>query len=298
MESNSETLAAFGGEQLESDRPPVIVEPFHKDPVTGATWVHKDLVKVAEAWEEEAHIGPVAEHVNVGDIESFAGYVQKYSGLEPEEDGTEGDSRETLITWNSARLLAVLDYHTSTPGRCGWLVEHRFARSREWLAWTSLCASAVTQAQAVDKLEDLADGIIEPASADLMTIVRGLRANVKREAVSEFLENGDTKFSFTASTGVTSTARVADMTTVTLPSQIRIRIPVLAGHMTEKDGQQVPVVYDLDVKVRSAVDGEGHLTLRFAMPQAEKVLEEVIAERVASAKAALGEAFTVFRAAE
>lgn len=295
----NETIPGGDVFQPDSDRAAYVnVAASHKDAVTGATWVHKDLVQVQDAWAEEAHIGPVEELVQVGDIESFAGYVQKYSGLEPQEDGTQGDDRATLITWNGARLMAVLDYHTSTPGRCQWRVEHRFARSREWLAWTGLCASAVTQAQAVDKLEDLADGIIEPASADLMTIVRGLRANVKREAVSEFLENGDTKFSFKAETSVNSTARGADMTTVTLPSQIRIRIPVLAGHMTEQDTKQVPVVYDLDVKVRSAVDGDGHVTLRFSMPQAEKVLETVIAERVAAAKAALGAAFTVYRAAE
>lgn len=298
MESNSETLPMVTGEQLEHEGAPVIVESHVRDEKTGATYVHKDLVERVKPWENEAHVGPVNETIALGDIESFAAYVAAYSGFEP--GNADKDERETLVTWNNSHLHAVLDYHTVTPGRCGWVVEHRFARSREWLAWASLCAGALTQQQAVEKLEDLADGILEPPPADFMAILRGLRANVRREAVSEYLENGDTKFSFRAEASVQSTTRGEGVSTVTLPSEIRIRIPVLLGHTQPAADRDVlvPVVYDLDVKVRAAVDENSHVTLRFSIPKADKVLDEVIAERVAAAKELLGEAFTVYRAAE
>lgn len=285
--------------QPDNDHPVyVIVTEAWRDEVTGATYVHKDFDLAVEPWADEAHIGPVSESIALGDVESFAAYVAAYSGFEPGAE--DQDERETLITWNTAHLHAVLDYHTSTPGRCGWSVEHRFARSREWLAWTSLCAGPLTQQQAVDKLEDLADGIVEPASANLMTILRGLRANVKREAVTEFQPDGSTKVSFTASSEVRSTAREG-VESLTVPQELQIRIPVLHGHVTPSEADPdklVPVVYDLAVKVRLGVDSESHVTLRFSMPTADKVLDEVIAERVAAAKALLGEAFTVYRAAD
>lgn len=302
----TETLPAFGGEQLQRDGSPIIVEPFYKDPATGATWVHRDLVQVQDAWAEVEHVGPVKEHAKFGDIESFAGYVTHYSG-ERDDD--------VFINWNSKRILVLLDYHGSEPGRCQWIAEYPFELSREWKAWMELCGGAKSQQTAVDKLEDLMDGIVEPGGAELMNIIRGLRANVKKEAVSEYLANGDVKVSFAGEASVRSTTGGPD--SVTLPATIKIGIPVLKGHVTakvdrdghpvDKEGNRlpvgapevmVPVVYALTVKLLASVDNDNHVSLRFSIPQAEKVLEEVIVERVAAAKVLLGEAFNVYRAAD
>jgi hypothetical protein len=43
------------------------------------------------------------------------------------------------------------------------------------------------------------------------------------------------------------------------------------------------------------VDANAHLSLRLAMPQAERVLEEVYAERVAIAKELLGDSSVLLR---
>ena len=73
-----------------------------------------------------------------------------------------------------------------------------------------------------------------------------------------------------------------------LPPVITIAIPVLKGH---------GVFYQMDVRLRAFVDDASHLSLRFSLPTAERVLEEVYAEKVAEAKGLLGDAFKLLRAA-
>lgn len=53
----------------------------------------------------------------------------------------------------------------------------------------------------------------------------------------------------------------------------------------------------LVLRVRASVGADAKLSLRFNMPVMERVLEEVYAERVATAKNALG-GFTILRAAD
>jgi len=272
---------------------PIAAEPFdhqahitvaasYQDPVTKALYVHQDLTRVQEPWSEEAHIAPPRLAEQFGDIESFAEYVSRF-----------GHPANAFLSWNSRGLRAVLDYPqetTQSPGRCQWTAAMPFRVSTAWQAWTSLAnGQPIGQKSAIERIEDLAPDIVSPAPADLMGLLRTLRASVNARADTELRPDGTTKVAFASDTKV-QTAKDLD-----LPASFQIAIPVLKGHVDE-DGR--PVLYRLDVRIRVSVDDSAHLALRFAMPTAERVLEDVYAERVAAAKALLGETFALLRSAD
>lgn len=263
----SETNPALGYKQPPQHDGFIIVEPVYKDPLTGATYVHKDLVNTQLAYFEEQHVSPMSADEQLGDVESWANYLKSYA--------LEG----AFATWNSQGLHAVLDY----TERGQWTASHPFVPTPQWKAWSNFASGqGHPQGKAVEFLEDHLPDIIEPDATTLLTVLRGLRANATATATTEMRPDG------TASVAFTSDRRVQGIGSVDLPGEITIAIPVIKGHGD---------VFKLVLKVRGSVDGNAHLELRFNMPQAEVVLEQVYDELVAKAKSLLGDSFTVLRAA-
>lgn len=264
-----ETVPA--GTQPTTAAPHLVLAPTYKDPTTGALYVHQDYNLQAPPWEEQAHISPPRGTEIFGDVPSWAAFVRRY-----------GHPPATFATWNSAGLKAVLDYHENEndPGRCQWTAHQPFTRSAEWEAWW-VFASNVTVAQktAIEKMEDLAETIVEPAAADLLNLLRVLRANVNTKAESALNEDGSTAVSF---------EQAKTLRGVSLPPTIKIAIPVLAGH---------PARYAMSVRVRPSVDNDARLTFRFILMNQERVLEDVFAERVSEAQTILGDTYPILRAA-
>jgi hypothetical protein len=249
---------------------------------SGALWIHKDFVQVKQPWEDEAHIGPPRASEAFGDVESWTAYVKRFT--RPEAGA--------FVTWNSQGLYAVLDYHGERGGgnRCQWIAKHPFERSAEWKAWMGLAdGHAKGQREAIEALEDRGGEILEPQPADLMSLLRTLRVTVNKSAQTELRPDGTTSVQYTDDKGIAARGGTVD-----LPSEITIAIPVLKGHVGS-DGK--PVVYALKVRVRASVNDQARLALRFTIPNAEKALEEVFADRVAAATAALGDGFSLLRAA-
>lgn len=260
----------------------IIIEPFHKDPETGALFVHKDLVKVQDAWAEEEHVGPVSLDERLGDVESWVAYVKKHSDT------------ESFLTWSAAGLSAFIDY----PHPHKWSAAYPFVQTVEFRRWSGLATGqSVELKKVVEFLEDNAPDIFEPSSAALLDLLRMLKANTNATADVELRENGTSRVKFERDSNVKG-ANDAE-----LPSEITIAIPVLKGHVESEDdidrglvkGQ--PVRYKLVLKLRASVDANAKLSLRFNMPVMERVLEQVYAERVASAQALL-DGWTIYRAAD
>ena len=267
-----------------STAPRLAIAPTYKDPVTGALYVHQDLRAVQEPWAEEAHIRPVKAAERFGDVESWVGYVRDFS---------ESD-RPPLLTWDASGLRAVLDYHRAAadPGRAQWTAVHPFVPSVQWKAWMALAnGQAVGQRAAIERLEDLAEDIREPDSTNLTNLLRTLRASANAKADTELRPDGTSHVVFTKDTSVRSGAAGE----VTLPPDFTIAIPVLKGHV---DAAGKPVLYGLKVRLRVSVGEDAKLAFRFSIPNAERVLEDVYADRVAAAKELLGEDFVMWRAAD
>ena len=266
-----------------STAPRLAIAPYYRDPVSGAVYVHRDLDQREKPWEAEAHIGPINTMERFGDVESWVGYVQRFAGT---------DEWPPLLTWNKHGFTAILDYHSNSEdaGRCQWQAACPFVLSPEWRAWMALAnGQPLSQRQAVEKLEDLAADIIDPTPADLVPILRNLRATVNATANTELRPDGTTSVAFTQD----KTLKAAG--NVDLPAQFKIAVRALTGHV---DAAGKPVLYGLDVRVRVSVDDAAKLAFRFAIPGAERVLEAVYADRVAAAKALLGDGFSLLRAAD
>lgn len=263
-------------------QPHLVVAATYKDMRTNALYVHQDLVCVQQPWEEEKHLSPMVAAEKFGDVESFASYVTRY-----------GNPPTTHLTWNRYGLRAVLDYandDTNEPGRSLWAASLPFTPSVQWQAWLSFANNqSIGQKSSVEKLEDLAADIVQPSPSDLMGLLRSLRATVNAKADTELRPDGTSKVAFERD------AKVATASAIELPASFTIAIPVLKGHV---DAEGRPVLYRLGVRLRVSVDDSAKLTLRFAIPSAERVLEDVYADRVAATKELLGEHFNLLRAAD
>lgn len=276
----NETLPIYSASEQPETSPLVAVTVIADN---GARWVHKDLVQVAQPWADEAHISPPKAREAFGDVDSWALYIQRFAG---------SGAQLPVVTWNSNGLNAVLDYHANltTPGRREWIATHPFERSVEWKAWMELAdGRPKAQKAAIEALEDRGADIVDPSPAELLNILRTLRTTVNKMAEVSLNENGSTHLNYTDNKDISGRGGTID-----LPSEFTIAIPVLKGH-TDADGK--PVVYSLKVRLRASVTDEARLALRLTIPNADKALEEVFADRVRAAELLLGEDFDVLRAA-
>ena len=266
-----------------STAPRLAIAPAWRDPSNGAVYVHRDLAPVTTAWADEEHIGPVLARESFGDVESWVKYVQRFAQAAP---------YEPLLTWNGAGLSAVLDYHGSAedPGRAQWTAAQPFIRSEEWRAWMQLAdGHAKDQRVAIEALEDRGADIVDPPQADLMALLRSLRTTVNKSATTEIKPDGSARVEFYSDAGVSARGGTID-----IPSTFQIAIPVLKGHVNAT-GQ--PIKYGLTVRIRTSPTDQAKLLLRFSIPDAERVLENVLADQVKAARELLGDGFTLLRSA-
>lgn len=259
------------GQTANVNTPAVVIQATYKDPVTGALYVHTDLEFAQEPWAEEAHIAPFTADEDFGDVESWAAYVKRF------------DNGHSLLTWSSDGLKAVLDYGPDQRGQI--VATMPFVKSPEFKAWMALAdGHAKGQREAIEALEDRGADIVDPDPATLMNLLRSLRTSVGSKADTTLNPDGTTAVIFERVT----TVRAGGNSNLDLPSLITIAVPILKGHDTR---------YKMAVRVRAAPDSNAHLMLRFSIPEAERALELVYADRVLAATTLLGDGHTVLRGA-
>jgi Uncharacterized conserved protein (DUF2303) len=264
--------------------PRLTIAPSVKD-ATGADWVHADYQRATEPWQAEQHIPPISRTERLGSVESWAAYVTSYALPDA----------PLLLTWSESGLRAILDYHLSAdePGRCTWVAVHPLEQAVQWRRWTELANGRPRgQRDVLEALEDNAEDIVEPAAADLVGLLRKLRATVSAQAETTLNADGTSSVSWQKSSAVNQDGGGA-----TLPAEIVIAVPVFKGHTDVNDeGKQVPVRFALRVRVRVSVGDDAKLTFRLSMPQREATLEMALADRVAAAEMALGDGYRLLRA--
>lgn len=276
-------MNTYPDQDLNHNREQALFVKPHVTTQDGSEYVHKDLVKVVDAWAVEEH-QRLSTGERLGDVESWARYVQLH-----------GADKEPFLTWNAKGLHAVLDY----PETKRWTAEYPFELTVEFRRWSGLATGhAIELQKAVEFLEDNTPDIHEPDASALLDLLRVLKANYTANTAVELRADGTSKLAFSRDT------RVSGPNEAELPNEITIAIPVLKGHVeTETDVDQgrvagQPVRYKLVLKVRASADANAKLSLRFNMPVMERVLEQVYAERVEAAVAELGDGFVLLRAAD
>lgn len=321
----SEAITQPAGPSQQPTNLPVIA-PMVKDEATGAVYIHRDLKVVVSPFEAAEHVAPVkpvSVTERLGDIESWSEYVKRYgnpimtrAAVELDEINHGADvgeltlqeaelakedlaaevqdlvaAQETFLTWNTQGLKAVLDYHTDeAPGRCTWVASYQFEMTPQFREWSSFAdGDGVSQRDAVEFIEDHYQDIVEPAQSELLTILRGLRANLTATADTRVNADGTASIDFHKSSSLTSSDAA-----MTLPGEITIQVPVIKGHVDEDGNKQI---FKLVVRLRATVAEGARLELHFTMPQVEIVLDQVYEELVTMAKAALGDEYSILRAA-
>lgn len=237
--------------------------------------------KVVDAWAVEQHIPPFKADEKLGDVESFCAFVRRFSI----------ESAPPLLTWSTWGLRAVLDFGAmDAPGRGRVVASHPFETTRQWQTWQRMTAQAHSQKALVEALEEHRLDVREPDAATLVGLIRALRVNVNVSTESSLEPNGKTKLTFVKNTS----------SSLELPPSITLGIPVLKGHTApDKNGVVGPVTYELDVLIRVDILEDADKkrpVFRLTMPNAEQALEDAVADRVAAAKALLGDGFALYRA--
>lgn len=252
-----------------------------QDPVTGATYVHHDLVPSSGPWAVDEHIPPVRTVAQLGDVESWVQYVLQF-----------GAPASTHLVWSDQGLAAILDYHSKdAPARCGWQARHAFKQHATWQRWRELANGRPrSQREIIETLEDLAEDIVFPDAAALTGLLRTLRALVNAQADSELRPDGTSRVTWSRNQQVAGE--------VALPSSFVIAVPVLRGHSVTTDNGEAPVIYRVDVRLRVSVTDDARLAFRLSMPQAERVVDAAVADRVEMAKRMLGPEFSLLRGHE
>lgn len=277
------------GDEDEQTQPRLTIDPSVQAP-DGSFYVFdgvRGYRQVVEPWASERHIGPSRAAERLGDAESWCAYVRRYAA--------QAGGVDPLLTWSTAGLKAVLDYHEGmggTAGRCWWTAEHPFTTTRQWQAWQQLADNrGKSQKALIEALEERRQDIRQPDAATLVGMLRSLRATVNTAAEYALDEHGNSVLKY---------SREAN-TPLKLPPSITIGIPVLKGHTAvDSQGVEGPVVYALDVLIRVDILDEGDKSrpsFRLTIPNAEQALEDAVADRVAKARALLPPEFALYRAA-
>lgn len=262
--------------------PRLTIAPSVKD-ATGAEWVHQDYERATQPWEVEQHIKPTDRTERFGSVEAWAAYVDAYTML--------GGAH--LLTWSETGLRAVLDYIDSNgqPGRCTWIAVHPFEQTVPWRRWTELANGRPrSQRELLEALEDNAEDIVDPPAADVVGLLRKMRATVNATAETTLNADGTSSVSWQKSSQVNNEG-------TTLPAEIVIAVPVFKGHTAANDdGKLVPVRFAVKVRVRVSVGDDAKLAFRLSMPTREATLELALSDRVEAAGSELGEGYDILRA--
>jgi uncharacterized protein YfdQ (DUF2303 family) len=275
-----------GGHADTEETPLVSVAAQYRDPSSGATWVHKDLVLAIKPWELEEHIAAPSGTERFGDVISWSQFVNLHAHEE----------REPYLTWNSRGLSAVLDYHSGldNPGRAQWIAIHPFQHSRQWSAWSSNAGRWFSQAEFIEFIEDHMEDVLDPPAADLMGIVRTLKATINKSATVDIRSDGTQNAVWTDDRQVQQKGN----SDATIPTSLKIAIPALKGHT---DDQGKAIVYSLTANLRVSADdkdGKTRLRLRYTLPQAETSMEDAYNEVVSKARVLVGPGYSLLRAAD
>lgn len=284
MGAKQETLPTLSQDDAAQKAAHIIVAESYAAP-DGSVYVHKDLVQAVAPWAVEQHIGPAKAAESFGDVESWADYVKRYGG--------EDEVYPAYLTWSEKGLRAVLDYHGTDqePNRCRWTAEMPFVLHSRFKRWQLLANGAArSQREVLEAFEDCAEDIVDPVAADLVTLVRALRATSQASANTELRPDGTTKVSYTKNQTIAAGE-------ATIPPTLTLAVPVLKGHVTATpEGKRAPVLYSLTVRLRVSVDDQARPSFRLGLTNAEQTLEAVFEDRVQAARAALGDGYTVYRA--
>ena len=218
---------------------------------------HKDI-KVDYHLFEKMQITPLQckTTLNLHDAKSFAEYVNKYAD----------ESSVIFADIEASKFTAVLDYHHSTDEpRHGFHVAiYAPTATPEWSAWIKHSGVKMTQEDFSLFIEDNADEIQKPVSAEMLEIASSLRADIKTTFRSaQRLDNGQVQFTYNEN--INGTAGASGQ--LQIPQEIEVIMTPFQGGPS----------YTRTARFRYRIK-EGQLVMWYDLVRPQRVREEAMAD--------------------
>lgn len=251
--------------------PHILVPAAYEDKRTGVVYVHHDLDQALN-WRDPQYIGPPNVTQRFGDVRSWAAYVSKY-----------GEVDTTLALWSTDFFSAALDYHQSEglPGRCQWWALYKLEKAESWLHWTRLGdGRSRTPIEIITAIEERQDEVAEPSGAELIKILRILRASVTTDAETQINDDGTTEVKFARADRVAGGEA--------LPMWVKVATRVIDGE---------PGVVVLPLRLTVTVDDNARLRLSLKAIGVNDAFETQVQELVKQATTLLGAEYELFHGA-
>jgi uncharacterized protein YfdQ (DUF2303 family) len=165
---------------LEVNGLPVLVTP--KDHA-----VDLDVNRKLDKYREKPAL--ISQHVELHTAQAFIDYVNDYC---------DSDSA-IFVNEETATFVAILDYHkdTTDPRHCNHTATFSCKKTDEWSTWLRYDGEKMNQEEFALFIEDNADEITHPNSAEMLEIALTIKANTECTfRQSTRLDNGQVQFQY------------------------------------------------------------------------------------------------------
>lgn len=200
----------------------------------------------------------IAAAVKLMDVDSFVLYVLKHRSDSTSIYGVRG---------SQPRFVAVIDDHAKdAPAWQRHKAEYACPLSDEWKTWTGKENDGKPKPQSdfARFIENNLIDIIEPESAEILTVSRTLEAKKKVEFASAVrLDNGDVQFTYNE-----DTAGTAGKGQINVPERFTLAIPVFEGGP----------LYKITARLRYRIAEGGVLNMWYELERPHKVIEHAAKE--------------------
>ena len=197
----------------------------------------------------------------------FPTFTRAQSFTEYVNEQKTADSR--LYVTGPTQLQAILNHHgADKPGWKDHVAMFNLTQTPEWVLWKSKNMQAMSQRDFAQFIEDNRDDIAKPTGAELLDMIRTVRASQNLEITGEIDEKGDTKAQGFVVAMKTKTGTKQELE---LPSEFELRIAPYEGDAS------------IIVKARLRLElCAPRLTLRYELVRVQQTERESLENIVAS----------------
>lgn len=240
--------------------------------------VHPEKSVVDKSLFKELLVTPLRteQHVIIQDAESFAEYINKFGD----------DDTAIFVDEEKASLVAILDYHrdTAKPRHCAHTATYTCPQTKEWNTWLHNSGKRMSQEEFALFIEDNAEEITSPSSAEMLEIASTLKADINTTFRSSTrLDNGQVQFNYNEN--LNGTAGAAGQ--LEIPQEIKVVVTPFRGGPS----------YTRTARFRYRIK-EGQLVLWYDLVRPHRVIEvavsdtlEVIKKNVKNGQFYMGRAY-------
>lgn len=194
----------------------------------------------------------IRKHLILSTAISFIDYWQKFAG----------DNSMIFADLERNQFQAVFDYHLiDEPGHCDHTATLKLKHSKEWQTWLAANEKQFKQTDFAEFIEQNLPDIHEPIGAELLEVVRTLKANKKLAFKSGVtLSNGQVQFEYNE----TIDGQAGPKGELRIPEQFVLGLRVFHGEEP----------YRVTALLRWRIQDGGALTFFFSILRPERIIED------------------------